>query len=263
MFLLLQMAPCFNYVGSEREARRQEEEERTCSCLFAGCSVSNDLAPAPHLRSGGGFGFELLSTLPKCILLPSEGPAAARQCPPQLPGLPPPSSLVISSRGSMILLRTLVPALWDALLSFGSDNSHFSLLFLQPTGGRGQFFHLDYLLSSNACFTSSLHSTLSVEITRAVSDFLNLTRLTYLVIPVCPTNIIFHVCHDSEKVWEALPSPPTRTQAAAHRQYRVHFTNMHTQENNRKIRVERGACGHLMVLDACLCPPGTGHTDQP
>lgn len=126
MFLLLQMAPCFNYMGErEREAGRQEEEERTCSCLFAGCSGSNDLASAPHLHSGGGFGFQLLSTLPKCILLPSEGPAAARECPPQLPGLPPPSSLVISSCRSATCLRRLVPALWDALLSFRSDDSHF------------------------------------------------------------------------------------------------------------------------------------------
>lgn len=124
-FSFCRWLPVLTTWGREREARRQEEEERTCSCLLAGCSGSNDLASAPHLHSGGGFGFQLLSTLPKCILLPSEGPAAARECPPQLPGLPPPSSLVISSRRSATCLRRLVPALWDALLSFRSDDSHF------------------------------------------------------------------------------------------------------------------------------------------
>lgn len=194
-------------MGLDREAGRQEAEERTCSYLLAGCSVSDDLALAPRLCSGRGSGLQLLSTLPECVLLPLSR-AAAKAMPSPAAGLPRPSSVASSSHWSedATLLRGPVPALQDPLLSSRPDNKY--SFFPHPRGDTGNF---SIWLPSQVCFTNSLYSIPSVTITRTHSDFLNWTQFTYLV-TVCPINIIFHVCHDSEKVLEAPFPPPPQAQ---------------------------------------------------
>lgn len=192
-------------MGLDREAGRQEAEERTCSYLLAGCSVSDDLPLAPSLCSGRGSGFQLLSTLPECTLVPLSR-AAAKAMPTPAAGLPRPSSMASSTNWSEepTLLRGQVPALQDPLL--GPDNKY--SFFPHPRGDSGNF---SIWLPSQFCFTNSPYSTPSVTITRADSDFLNWTQFTYLV-TVCPINIIFHVCHDSKKVLEARFPPAPQAQ---------------------------------------------------
>lgn len=142
MFLLLQMAPRrLSLHGNGREAERQEEGERTFSCLFAGCLASSDLSSigSSPLKQEGVPVSSFCPPSQDASYCPSEGPAAARGRPS--PGADsgvlgsPPSSCPPTGTGQQLPLRGLVPALWDPLPSSRSHHPHVS--FSQPGGGRG------------------------------------------------------------------------------------------------------------------------------
>lgn len=81
MFLLLQMAPRrLSLHGNGREAERQEEGERTFSCLFAGCLASSDLSSigSSPLKQEGVPVSSFCPPSQDASYCPSEGPAAAR-----------------------------------------------------------------------------------------------------------------------------------------------------------------------------------------
>lgn len=181
---------------SRRRRLEGKRKKRTCSCLFAGCLASDDLALSPQLCSSSGFQFLASVHHPSMYLTAPLKRTSSTQVLPLLEansqhaGLTSPSSLATSSHrpatapqrtGSYLgpsqmkvsNISPLKSSLSGALVQApGLIVPRFSLLV--PTLERSAtMLHLGYLLSSSACLTNSLCSTLSLTITRAVSDFPN------------------------------------------------------------------------------------------